>query len=183
MPFSLLKNRLPKQNEFFAALGVVVFFVHSWAVRGFLHELPSFILYFKLGQILVIFFYMMGFALLESLLALLGLLMISIILPVDWFRNGFIYKSFVTMAVGAAAMLRLEYLIMASNSRSSPIYEVYIWAAITVGVWIFFLVFSHLFEKLQKSAIFIADRIGVMAYLYVPLGIIGLLVVLFRNLR
>ena len=182
MVLNFFRKRLPERNEFYAVLGVVVFVVHSWSVRGFLHEVPSFILYFKIGQILAVFAYMMGFALLESLLVTFGLGLLSLTLPVSWFKNGFVYKSFITVVLGGVAMLWLENTIMSWNNKFPPMELLLTFAGITLGVWVALLLFFHFFKPLQKPLLFIADRIGVMAYLYVPLGVLGLIVVLIRNL-
>jgi hypothetical protein len=177
-----MRKRLPARNEIYAVLGIVVFVVHSWAVRGFLHEVPSFILYFKIGQILAVFAYMMGFALVESLLVTFGLGLLSFLLPAGWFKNGFIFKSFITVFVGAIAMLWLENTVMTFNNNFPPMDLLLTAAGITLGIWVVLLVIFHFFKPFQKAALFLSDRIGVFAYLYVPLGVIGMVVVLVRNL-
>jgi len=182
MVLDFFRKRLPARNEIYTVLGVVVFVVHTWSVRGFLHELPSFILYFTPGQILGVFAYMMGFALLESLSVTIGLILLSLLLPAKWFREGFIFKSFVTVILGAGAMLWLENTIMSFNNNFPPMSLLLIAAGITLGAWILLLVTFHLIKPLQKSLLFAADRLGVFAYLYIPLGVIGLVVVLARNL-
>ena len=182
MVLNFFRKRLPERNEFYAVLGVVVFVVHSWSVRGFLHEVPSFIHYFRVSQILAIFAYMMGFALLESLLVTSGLGLLSLLMPAGWFKNGFVYKSFITVLLGRIAMLWLENTVMSWNNKFPPVELLLTFAGITVGAWVVLLLLLHYLKPLQKALLFIADRIGVMAYLYVPLGILGLFVVLVRNL-
>ena len=182
MVLNFFRKRLPEQSEVYGVLGVVVFVVHSWSMRGFLHEVPSFILYFKIGQILAVFSYMMGFALLESLLVTIGLGLLSLVLPAGWFKNGFIYKSFVTVVLGGIAMLWLENTIMSWDNKFPPVELLLTFAGITIGVWVALLLLFHYIKPLQKVLLFIADRIGVMAYLYVPLGLLGLFIVLIRNL-
>ena len=177
-----IKRRLPERSEIYAVLGVVVFVVHSWSVRGFLHEVPSFILYFKPGQILAVFAYMMAFALFESLLVTLGLSLLAFFLPVKWFKNGFIYKSFLTVLLGAVAMLWLENTIMSLNNKFPPRDLLLTVAGVTFGAWVLLLLMFNFLKPLQKAVLFISDRIGVLAYLYVPLGIVGFVVVLIRNL-
>ena len=182
MVSNFFREQLPDRSEFYTVLGVVVFVVYGWSIRGFLHEVPSFIQYFKVGQILAIFSYMMGFALLESLLVTLGLGLLSLTLPGRWFRDGFVYKSFVTVLLGGIAMLWLENTIMSWNNKFPPVELLLTFVGITVSVWVVLLLLLHYLKPLQKALLFIADRIGVMAYLYVPLGILGLFVILIRNL-
>ena len=182
MILNFFRKRLPELSEFYTVLGVVVFVVFGWSVRGFLHEVPSFINYFRVGQILAIFAYMMGFALLESLLVAFGLGLLSVLLPAPWFRNGFVYKSFVTLLWGGIAMLWLENTFMSWNNRFPPLDLLLTFSGITLGAWVILLVLFQYLKPLQKALLFIADRIGVMVYLYVPLGLLGLVVVLIRNL-
>jgi len=70
MKLNFFKERLPSNADMFTVLGVVVFIVHSWSVRGFLFKLPSFMLYLSVWDILSVFSYMMAFALLEAMLVM-----------------------------------------------------------------------------------------------------------------
>ena len=182
MLLNLFRRRLPDRREIYAVLGVVVFVVHSWSMRGFFHEVPSFILYYKIGQILAIFLYMMAFALFESLLVTFGLGLLSLVMPVKWFRDGFIYKSFITVVVGAIAMLWLENTIMSLNNTFPPMGLLLRAAGLTFGLWVLLLLALHNAKPLQKAILLVSDRIGVLAYLYIPLGILGFVVVFVRNL-
>lgn len=179
---NFLIKRLPKWDEVQLALAAVVFFVHSWSVRGFLHEVPSFLLYFRVGQILAIFFYMMAVALLESVIMTASLLLLSVITPAKWFRQGLAYKSFLTSLVAAFAMTKLEYALLIDTRALPPASFFYAWSGITVAVWIALLLLAHYIRWFRKIAMFITERISVFAYLYIPLGMIGLLVILFRNI-
>ena len=179
---NFIRKRLPERNEFYAVLGITVFVVFGWSVRGFLHEVPSFIHYFRVSQILAIFSYMMGFALLESFLIALTLGLLALVLPTKWFRDGYIYKSFITVILGGVAMLWLENTIMSWNNRFPTIELLLTFVGVTVSLWAALLLLFHYIKPLQKALLFIADRLGVMAYLYVPIGVIGLIVVLVRNL-
>ena len=182
MVLNFFRRRLPGRREIFAVLSFVVFVMHSWSVRGFFHEVPSFILYYKLGQILAIFSYMMAFALFESLMVTFGLGTLSLVMPVKWFRDGFVYKSFITVVVGAIAMLWLENTIMSLNNTFPSMGLLLGVAGITFGIWVLLLLAFHNVKPLQKPILVFSDRIGVLAYLYIPLGILGFVVVLVRNL-
>jgi hypothetical protein len=66
---------------------VAAFFGHTWAVHGYLHEQPSFLNYFRAGEILAIFAYMMAFGLFESLAVTMALVFLGSILPLNWIRT------------------------------------------------------------------------------------------------
>jgi hypothetical protein len=175
---AIFRKRLPTWGEISVVFGVVVFFVHSWSVRGFLFQVPSFLLHYRLGQILAVFAYMMAFALLESL-AITGLLVLaSLVLPVKWFRQGFEYKGFLAVLVAAiASVLYQSYL----KNDMLPKTFYYQWGALTLLVWVLLVFLFHYLPRLQKISLGLEERLSVMAYLYVPLGIIGIFTVIVRN--
>src|ERR1700690_3428309 len=101
-------SRLPIKGEILSVFNVVLFVVFGWSVRGFLFVLPSFLLYFRLGDILAILFYMLGFALIESLFLTGGLLVGSLLLPAKWFKIGFGYKGFLIILVARMGLILFQ---------------------------------------------------------------------------
>jgi hypothetical protein len=175
----ILKNRSPDRSEVIAVLGVSVFVCHSWSIWTFLHEFPSFLLYFRPTEISVVFAYMMAFAFLESLLVTTGLVVAGAILPSKWLRDGFAYKGFIFVVVGSIAAFMLQ-----KNLR----YEFPSTQMLTLNLVIpltliaVFIAASHMWGPLQKVLLDIQDRISIMLYVYGPIGLVSILVVVFRNL-
>lgn len=175
----MLSRRLPQKNEILSVFGVVVFAVHSWSVREFLYKAPAFSLYYSIGEILVVFSYMMAFALLESALITLLLMVPAVILPSKLLKEGFVYKCFLAILVASIFSIWFQGTLTNDYPPSSS------WlpsAAIAAGTFILLAFLFQLVSFLQKIALNLADRVGIMAYLYVPLGLIGILVYILRNL-
>ena len=84
---SRLRARLPSQNQVFLVFSVIVFVVFSWTLIREFFQVPSWLKYMVLGDILVITAYILAFALFESLLVLGFLLMLSGVFPVKIFRD------------------------------------------------------------------------------------------------
>jgi hypothetical protein len=174
-----IRSRLPGRSEIIAVFSVAVFACHSWTMLGFFNKLSSFILYFTIGEILSIFAYMMSVALLESIAVTILLVLLSVVLPPGWLREGFAYKGFVIIAiVTAASILFQKFLpddypstLMLAVSAVVPI--VLIVALIAVG---------QSFPRLRSLLLDVQDRISIMLYIYVPIGILSMLVVFIRNL-
>ena len=110
---SFIQRRLPRVEEILDVLGVSVFVLFSWSLRGFLYNLPSFLHSLSVGAILGILCYMMAFALLESLLLVCCLLLISIVLPGKWYRDGFAYKGFLTILVISITSIQIQSILSA----------------------------------------------------------------------
>jgi len=176
---NISKRRLPPWSEIQIVFGLLIFAVFSWSIRGFLYKLSAFLLYDGLGDIFGIFSYMMGIALLESAIIMLVLLFLAVILPKGWFRDGFAYKaSLLTLVVGGT-MIYLQSIL---NFRLPPVRTLTVISVLPLAVWLVLVFLAMKVRRFRVILDFILDRVSVFLYLYVPLGIIGLVVVVFRNL-
>ena len=164
----------------FIVLSVTVFTVFSWSIRGFLYVLPSILLRYAVMEILAIFFYMMAFALLESLLITGSLIVASAILPGTWFREDFSNKGFLIILVGSTTSV----LYQSSLGIELPDKGGYLlWLVIPLLIMVGLSLLAHFVRRLQVVLQSIAERFTVFVYLYIPIGVLGLVVVIFRNLH
>lgn len=184
----LVRQRLPARTDTLQVFSVVLFAVFGWSIRGFLYKIPAFTLYFGLTANLAILCYMLAFALLESTLVMGFLLLLSVLLPSQWFKQGFAYKGFVVILVVTIASIvfeswyQVEFFknIMAGDTSSIPPFLVGI--VITIVALFALLWAFHARPSLQKISRAVMEQLSIFTYVYVPLGLLGLAVVLFRNL-
>jgi len=176
---------LPPGHETVAVLGAVVFAIHSWSVRGFLYNLPSFLLKYRTGEILVVFCYHMAFAFLESLIVMAALLGLSALLPAGLLRRGFIYKGLLVLAAACAAAILLQYSYVSESFAFEGAGRALFWTRVAAGFVVFLLIYLASFKvvSLRKALTWLAEQISVMLFVYLPLDLVGLLVVGFRLLR
>jgi|YNPBryBLVA2012_1023415.scaffolds.fasta_scaffold02103_6 hypothetical protein len=162
-----------------AVLGAAMFVVFSWSIRGFLFVFPSRVMYFRAWEVFSIFMYMMAFALAESLLVMGGLTLLSAVLPAGWLRQGFAYKGLLILLVGTAAAIGYQ---RALGDDLPPKETLLLWMAAPLFLLLGLLALPHFFPRLGLFLTSLAERFTVFAYLYLPLGFLGLLVVLLRNI-
>jgi hypothetical protein len=184
----VLRERMPVRTEILSAFNIVLFVVFGWSIRGFLFVLPSFLLYFRLGDISAILFYMLAFALLESIF-LTGLLVISsMVFPSNWLKLGFGYKSFLIIFVATIGLIFyqgyykygfLDMLIKDNYSALQPLFICLIVCVITL--FALFWLFNNQ-SRFKHSLLIFIEQFGVFAYIYIPLGLIGIIVVVVRNI-
>jgi uncharacterized membrane protein len=174
-----IKKFFPTGREIALVFGIILFAVHSWSMRAFLYEFPSFILSMNIGQVAGVFAYMMAFAFLESLLALGILLLASALLPRGWYRQGFVSKGFLTVLIGVGFAITTR---MALPNRYPGVEFLYVRAGIAGAVLVISILAAHFFHPVQRVLDFLAEQISIMLYIYVPIGAISLLVVIARNL-
>ncbi len=122
---------------------------------------------------------MMAFAFLESLLVTAGLVLAGIILPSKWLRDGFAYKGFIFVAMGSIAAIVLQKNLRYEFPSKQMLMLNLVIPLILIAL---FIAASHVVRPLQKVLLDIQDRISIMLYVYVPIGLVSLVVVAFRNL-
>jgi hypothetical protein len=183
----VIGKRMPVRAEILSVFNVVLFVLFGWSIRGFLFEIPAFLLYLGLGDITAILFYMMAFALLESVVVTGGLVILSMLLPSNWFKTGFAYKGFLIILISTIGSILFQgyykigffqYLIKNDYSLFQPVFAGLIISALGLAglFW--------LFRRRPRLQIYLSkfiEQFGVFGYIYVPLGMIGILVVFVRN--
>jgi hypothetical protein len=174
-----LRNRAPSRAEVLAVLSVVVFAVYSWSLRQFFFKLPSLLYYSTPAEYLSILAYMLALALLESLIVVAGLVFVSVILPPRWFKEGFAYKGFLAVVIGALSSIHFQKGLPTHFPSMDVLFrQLGTTGLIVVGsIWL-----AHRSRELQGLLLRLVDSISIMTYIYVPLGMLALLVVIFRNL-
>ncbi len=182
-----IQKRLPARVEALRVFGVVLFAVFGWSIRGFLYKVPAFTLYFGLSANLAILSYMLSFALLESVLVIAALLALAACLPARWLKQGFAYKGSLIVFVAAVAMILFEQWfrigffkdIMAGQYYMVPPFIIGLASSIVALFGLLWLLRAQ--PRFQKYILYAAEQLGIFTYIYVPLGLIGLAVVLIRN--
>jgi len=175
----LIKNRFPKRGDLLAVFGVVVFASYSWSLLGFFNKLSSFLLRFTLSEIGDIFAFMMAFTLLESLAVTAVLVLLAAALPSAWLRDGFAIKGFVIVLIATATSILFQ------RSLEDDYPSTLLLAAVTLIPLILTVALFAVLRSMPKVRSILAsiqDRILIMLFIYLPMGLISLVVVMYRNL-
>ncbi len=178
-PSGKLSGRIPARGEVLTVFNFALFAISSWSVRSFLFKFPSFRLYFDVPDILSILLYMLAFALLESIALTLILVLVSALLPPKWLKSGFDYKGFVAVLVVGIASILLQY---SDVPDLPPLRWLAAGTLACLAAWILLALGLHFMPRLRTAVLGFVERFAIFSYIYVPLGTIGILVVLIRNL-
>ena len=163
----------------------MVFAVHSWSVRGFLYNVPSFVLRLTVAETFAIFCYHMAFALLETVICCAFLVALSALLPAAWLRDGFAYRGFLIILAAGILAIIMQFSFAYGEWRFETSDPLVLLASFSAGAVLFLMLYvlSHRVDRLQRFILFIVDQISVMMFIYLPLDAIALLVVAARLLR
>ena len=162
-----------------SVLAIAVFVCFTWTFIGFFNKLSSFILYFTPGEIANILAFMMAFALLESLAATGLLILLSAILPSSWLKEGFAFKGFLILLVATLTAILFQKALR-DYFPSPQMLLTYTVLPLLVIVLLIWIVKSQ--PKIQNILLNVQDRILIMLLIYISIGVIGLMVVMARDL-
>jgi hypothetical protein len=158
---------------------VVVVIIYPWSLLQFFDKLPSWLYYSSAGEIAVIFAYMVVVNLIESLLVLLAPILMSIVLPRNWFYERFVTRGTLFVLSG------FSYLIFFNTHLNTldpfPLKMVY-WTPVIVLVILALVFLIDWLGFLDKILNGLADRLTIFVYISIPVSIVSLLVVVFRNI-
>ena len=121
----------------------------------------------------------MAFALLESLVATGLLVLLSAVLPSRWLREGFAYKGFVILIIATADALAFQKSL---GDVFPPTRTLLLLSIVPVVLIVLLLFFLRSMPRLQNFLINVQDRFLILLFVYLPIGIISLIAVTFRNL-
>jgi len=174
-------NHLPSFRQITPVYAVCVIMIYTWTTLWFFWSLPSWLFYLNLGEVIVLYAYISVINLLESLLVLCVPLGLSVVLPQKWFRDSFVSRgaSLVILGLGYAMFLALQL----RTSEAYPGALLKVWSiALAVGA-IFLLVFMAGKTPLVKKVIeVIAQQATILLFVYLPISLISLFIVLPRVL-
>lgn len=172
-------KRLPKWPQIAAVYSVIVLVIYAWTILWSFWKLPSWLYFLSIGEILTIYAYAFATNLFESLLVLCVPLGLSLILPRKWFSDVFVTRSLIVVlsVLGYSA-----YILTQFQSR-----EDYPGGIIRLLPVVFLVALILAFpigkiKPLVKVLDFFAEQTTIFLYLFIPVSLICLLVVLARQI-
>ncbi len=186
--------RLPSQSELISALAICAFPVNIWALFIFSHELPAYLMHYKLSDVAGILAYVLAFALLETALATAFIVFIAVILPRRWFLSRFTAQSFVLVSTTTLWFIMFHFWNWreragtVNTSEGTQLSLSTIWLpALFWGITYLaasggisaLLHRSHRFEKWLQNT---AERFVIPSAVFLFADLLGILIVIVRNL-
>lgn len=165
-------------------LSSCIFPVFFWAFYDFFNQFPSYILGYNITEIVGIAAYNFSFALLESLLffiiILLILYLVAIVLPNKLLGDhlAVIGSGLAIWVAGVAMFIQKNYItVIGWNSQTENIYLGL--AGLGFLIYCTFVIHYPKFKSVIRS---IYKRLVVLSAIYAVFGIVGLIVIILRNI-
>ena len=157
-----------------------MFLVYTWTLFTSFWKLPSWLFFLQVGEILSIYAYAFVVNFIESLLLLLIVLLPAILLPREWWADTFIPRAFalILIILGSAALHMSLY--RTPDTRAVFISGQLFW---WIGTFLLGLLLTWVAGRVKwiRSALEnMADRFVIFLYIYLPLTMVALLIVVAR---
>jgi hypothetical protein len=176
----LLKSRLPAFNAILPVFAVISFMVYGWTLVIFLWKVPSWAMFLTFDEMLSVLAYSMTTSLLESLTALAILLVASALLPVRWMRDVFVTRGSIAAFFGLGSIMLYMYRLSVAGYGVFNYLFQWTWTALTLTL--LFTFFAPRFRFIVRAVAWISDRLIVFIFLFVPISLVSVFVVVYRNL-
>ena len=175
-----LRARYIPIREIILVLAACIFPIYVWSIIQRLREVPAWILRTTAWELVGVIAYTQAFALLESLVVLTILIFLGMILPARFFRDKFVPLSsmivFLTAMWAVFAHFNDGYIRLWTIKQFIPWFGVYV---LSIGLG--YLVVQR-DERLAGSIRALVEKIMVLSYIYVIVGIISVFVIIIRNI-
>lgn len=177
--FRALQSRLPDFKEILPVYAVLVFFLFGWATIAFFWKLPAWLFYLNLGEVGVIYLYTAFTEFFESLIYLGVLLIFCGFLPAHFLKDRFAVRGTITAIALPGFILLTNYII--AIQKIAPALSALAAFVICGGLAFAWIWLSSRYIVFEQTARFLVERTPVFLYVYAPIVIISLIVVLVRN--
>lgn len=177
---AIFRARGISRNELILVYAAAAFPIYTWSIIRFLEQLPAWLYYLDIWQVLSIFAYTQLFAFVESLLIAAALVLVAVVLPATVLRGTFVPTATAIILLSAVWALLAQY--NDGVLRQLSMRQMALWAAAYVISLLATWFLLRRWQPLRQGLHTLAEKISALLYLYVPLSAASLLIVLIRNL-
>jgi hypothetical protein len=176
----IFRRRFPNRQEIFKAFAVCVFLVQIWSIYNVWHAVPSWVLAMDAWTLVGTIAYTQAFALFESLLVMILMVLMAVILPGKWYRERFVAQSSIAIILAAAASVLAHFYGQDWGMWNTRGFLTWLGILFCLIVVAFLLVYR--FKGLQRGLEALADRLIILSSVYIAIGLVSLVLVLIRNI-
>ncbi len=179
---AIFRQRLPSRRDLMYGFAASVLLVNVWSILVLLRQVPTLLLRLSLADLVGVIAYNQAFALLESTLVLLALIVLAIILPGRRWRQGFAAYATLLLLVSWPWALVLNLLLLGDEfTNLGPGGSLLLLAAYLAWVGAAFLLIAR-HNRLERALTVFIERVVVLSAVYLAVDLMSLVIVLLRNL-
>ena len=159
---------------------VIVFMVYTWTIYTFIRYLPYWLNFLNVSEILAIFSYAMLSDFFESLGILCLLLGFCIVLPAKILREAFVARG--TLVILCLLSTTIIYLNYYAKIGSSTLLLFILCSLVVIAATMILSFVSAKNRVIMLGVEWLSNNTIIFLYIYIPITILSLVNILFRNL-
>jgi hypothetical protein len=145
-----------------------------------LNEVPGWVLRLNTWDLIGVIAYTQAFALFESLVFVLILVIVSVILPAKFFRNKFVAVATSIVILTTAWFILAHY--QDDIIRLWGVKQFALWTGIYLLSIVGAIVLVFRFNRVENSINIAVQRLSVLSSIYIFLGVLSVVIVIIRNI-
>ena len=174
------KAKFPTKGDTWLVLSSILFVINIWAIINILRAVPSWILSRTIWEMIGIISYPLAFALIESLIVLIGLIIVAVILPKKVLRDNFVSMGSLSAILASLGMIITH--LYGEELDIWPLRDFGRYLLVLIGIVLLSWIPIYFVNGIAKSIKFISTRIKPLSIAYLVLDILALFVVVTRNI-
>lgn len=172
-------KRFPSLKQLAPVYSVIVIVVYGFSLIRFFWRVPSLINYSTVGQVGVIFSYMVAVNLIESLMIICAPILLSLFLPSKWFYDQFVARGVLLVSLGLGYA---GYIASHINTVDPFPYILFRWSpAVFIAILLLVFLLAQI-SFLRRSLEWLAEQLEVFLLISIPLSLVSVVVLLLRNI-
>lgn len=176
---AIFRNRFAPIQDIVLVFAACVFPIYGWSILWFFERLRGWLFFLSFWGVISIFAYTQVFALLESAVVLLVLVLLGAILPARLFRDKFAAQGSIAvlLTVGGGILIQTTKLIPLWPSKRLFLGAVVYLTSIGMSY-----VLIHRYKRLEEAIYSFIERLTVLLYVYIPITFLSVIIVILRNI-
>jgi hypothetical protein len=149
--------------------------IHVWALINMFRDVPSWLLYMPSRDVVGSVAYTLTFALVETLIVLMVVLLVGMIVPRRWVVKKYVPLTSALLVELAVMAIVFQYFIIHHLPKRNLVIGYALILALTTGIVL-------RFPKVGAVLRWVSERLVVLSFIYIFFDVLGMLIVVVRNL-
>lgn len=175
----LVRDLFPPAREWTPVYAMALSILNFWMLEHFFWKLPSWIYFQKTTDLLATLAYSFATTFLESLAVILGIVLLAAILPKAWFGEAFVARGATLVLLGLGYVMIFALQFQSKTDYPTAMVNITPWVLAAIFIVAYFAGRVTIVRRTLES---IADRFLILLYIFLPLGILGLVTMILRNI-
>ena len=175
----LIRGLFPPSGELMPVYAMGLSILNFWMLGHFFWKFSGWVYFQRVSDLLVTLAYAFATTFLESAAVIFGIALLAAILPKPWFGEAFVARGAALVLLGLGYVMFFALQFQSKTDYPTAMVNITPWVLAGIFIVAYFAGRVPLIRRVLES---LADRFLIFLYIFLPLGILGLVTMILRNL-